>query len=140
MSGSAVPCITSAITSMRSFAAASRRRASGMTGIAPTTGPRGIVAGDFRPLRKNSLQGFVNLKLLRSGLILRECSIHEKNGRRWIGLPGKPQVTSDGCIRKDPATGKTVYVPIVEIRGRPQREQFQAAALAAVDKLLGAAR
>jgi hypothetical protein len=112
-----------------------------MSGItAPAAGPRGIVADDFRPLQKNSLQGFVNFKLLRSGLILRECSIHQKNGRRWIGLPGKPQVTSDGCVRKDPATGKTVYLPVVEIRGRAERERFQAAALAAVDMLLEGAR
>ena len=95
-----------------------------------------IVASDWRPFERNTLKGFVTLTLKPSGLVLRECSLHEKNGQQWIGLPGKPQIDSEGRHRKDPTTGKPAYTPIVEIAGKAERERFQAAALAAVDKLL----
>jgi hypothetical protein len=35
----------------------------------------------------------------------------------------------DGQQRRDPTTGKAQYSPIVEIKGKQQRERFQAAAL-----------
>jgi hypothetical protein len=85
---------------------------------------------------KNTLQGFFDLEL-PSGLMLKDCSLHEKDGKRWIGLPGKAVVDSKGCHATDPNTGKKLYVMIVEIRDRGRRERFQVAALAAVDALLG---
>jgi hypothetical protein len=95
-----------------------------------------ITAGDWRPRVSNTLRGFLALKLDPSGLVLRDCALHEKGDRRWIGLPGKPQVDAEGRVRKDPATGKTLYVPVVEIPDNDARERFQAAALAAIDRLL----
>jgi hypothetical protein len=50
-------------------------------------------------------------------------------------LPGKPLLDQDGRHRVDSA-GKKHYVPVVEIPNRAIRERFQAAALAAVDRLL----
>src|SRR5262252_6053004 len=97
-----------------------------------------IVASDFRPMQRNTLQGFVTLMLEPSGLVLQECAVHRKGGREWIGLPGKPQIDRDGQPRKDPATGKQLYVAIVEIPDREARARFQQAALAAVRRLLDA--
>jgi hypothetical protein len=73
-----------------------------------------------------------------TGIALHECSVHEKAGKRWVGLPGKPQIDREGQQRKDPKTGKALYTPIVEI-AKSTRERFQAAALEAIDKLLGGA-
>src|ERR1041384_5042397 len=96
-----------------------------------------IRASDWRPVQKNSLQGFVTLHLAPSGLVLYDCSLHRRpDGKEWIGLPAKPQLTRDGQQRKDPATDKVLYVPVVEITGKEARERFQAAALAAVHALL----
>jgi hypothetical protein len=95
-----------------------------------------IVASDFRVVAKNTLRGFVTLTLAPSGIVLRECSLHEKDGKRWIGLPSKPQLDPEGRHRIDTA-GKRMYVPIVEIAGKDERARFQQAAVAAVDKLLG---
>lgn len=93
-------------------------------------------ASDWRPLVRNTLQGFFTLEL-PSGLILNECTYHKApSGSEWIGLPGRPQLDRDGMQRKDPATGKALYTPSVEIKGKQQRERFQAAALAAVHELL----
>ena len=98
-----------------------------------------ITATDWRPRVQTTLQGFLTLKLLPSGIVLRECSLHEKEGRRWIGLPSKPQIGEDGRHRTDPTTSKKLYTPIVEVAGKNERERFQAAALAAINKLIGGA-
>jgi hypothetical protein len=99
-----------------------------------------IKASDWRPIERGSLRGFCTLTLSPSGLILHDCAVHQHaNGARWVGLPGKPQVTADGRIRKDPGSGKTLYSPIVEIADREARERFRGAALAAVEEMLGEA-
>ena len=96
-----------------------------------------IAASDWREVVKNSLQGFCVLTLSPSGIVLRDCSLHERDGKRWIRLPGRPQLDSEGRHRKDPATGKALWLPVVEIKGKAERERFQNTALAAVDKLRG---
>lgn len=96
-----------------------------------------ITASDWKPLEKNTLRGFVVLRLEPSGLVLRDCTLHRKEGREWIGLPGRPQTDRDGQPRRDPNSGKVLYSPIVEIPDRGARERFQQAALAAVHALIG---
>jgi hypothetical protein len=86
---------------------------------------------------RNSLQGFVILTLEPSGIVLHDCTYHRMpEGREWIGLPGKPQIDREGQHRKDPATGKPLYTPVVEIKNKAARERFQLAALAAVHALI----
>ena len=97
-----------------------------------------ITASDWRPISKNTLQGFCTLTLSPSGLVLKECSLHARpDGKRWIGLPSKPQIDSEGRHRKDPATGKLPWTSVVEIAAKIERERFQRAALFAIDKLRG---
>ena len=91
----------------------------------------------MQPPRK-TLVAFADLQLEPSGLLIRDCTFHRHaDGREWVGLPARPQL-ENGVHRKDPATGKGLYVPTVEIGGRDARERFQTAALAAVHALLGA--
>ena len=98
-----------------------------------------IRATDWRPLERNTLRGFVTLEL-PSGLILHECTYHRAvSGAEWIGLPGRPQLDRDGKQRKDSVSGKALYTPIIELKGKAERERFQAAALAAVRELLATA-
>jgi hypothetical protein len=96
-----------------------------------------ITASDFRSRLSNTLRGFFTLTLAPSGIVLRECSLHEKDGKRWISFPSKPQLDTEGRHRTDPNTRKKLYASIVEIPDRAAREQFQGAAIQAVDKLLG---
>jgi hypothetical protein len=93
-----------------------------------------FVASDWRARNRNTLKGFLTLTL-PSGLALRECSYHEQGTKRWVGLPGRPQLDPDGRHRIDPATGKKSYVAIVEVVGKEARERFQKAAVAAIDRL-----
>jgi hypothetical protein len=96
-----------------------------------------ITASDFREITKNTLRRFCVLTLSPSGLVLRDCALHDRDGKRWVSLPSKPQIDSAGQLRKDPNSGKPLYASIVEIPGRAERERFQRAALAAIDALRG---
>jgi hypothetical protein len=106
-------------------------------GGAPPALPKNIVAEDWRPLDppRNTLGGFVSLRL-PSGIVLRDCSLHVQGEKRWIGLPGRPQLDPEGRQRID-LVGKKLFAPTVEIPNPARRERFRKAALAAVDRLLG---
>lgn len=97
------------------------------------------IATNWRVHEQNTLRGFVNLTFSQIGLTLRDCTVHQKNNEKWVGLPGKPQVDDRGMLRRDPITGKILYVTIIEIAGRKEREAFQLEALRAVSMLIDAA-
>jgi len=59
-----------------------------------------IEASEWRAVAKNTLQGFCVLSLSPSGLVLRDCALHERDGKRWVSLPSKPQIDADGRQRK----------------------------------------
>jgi hypothetical protein len=92
-------------------------------------------ASDFVSVERNTLKGFFVLHL-PSGIVLHGCTLHRKGDKCWVGLPGRPQVTSDNQLRRDEG-GKILYVPVVEVAGRERRERFQRQALDAVNRLLG---
>jgi len=80
----------------------------------------------FKPYVKNTLQGFATIRLTNIGLEIRDCALHEKNGSRWFQLPSKQIVKPD----------KSQWVYILDFYDKPRGEQFQKAALAALDDLL----
>src|SRR5258705_10780759 len=97
-----------------------------------------IEASDFREVVRNTLLGFVTLTLSPSGIVLHECTFHRHpDGKEWVGLPARPQIDTDGRVRKDPITGKNLYAAVIEIKRKPERERFQTAAVAAVKALIG---
>jgi hypothetical protein len=83
----------------------------------------------FRPFQKNTLRGFVSLELTRVGLAINDCTLHENNGKKWIGLPARPYQGQDGS---------TKWTPVVEfIAGaRHEADDFQRQALDAIDRFL----
>jgi hypothetical protein len=95
-------------------------------------GPQARILG-FKPFEKNTLRGFFDIELA-SGLILRGCTLHEKNERRWVGLPAKPYTGNDG--------GQT-WAAIVDFRDKRTAARFQelttVAAVAAYERVRGAA-
>jgi len=78
----------------------------------------------FRAYKKNTLQGFVTVKLTTIGLEIRDITVHEKNDSRWIGLPAKP-------YEKD---GKTQYSYIVNFYDKNAGDKFQAQVLEGLDE------
>ena len=50
----------------------------------------------FEPYRKNTLQGFLAVRLTETGLEIRDIALHQKDGNRWLQLPAKPYRKPDG--------------------------------------------
>lgn len=79
----------------------------------------------LRRYSKNTLQGFVDLELTRVGLVLRDCTWHEKDGKEWVSFPAKSY---------EDKNGNTLWQPLIEFaEGATQaREQFRKQALEAI--------
>jgi DNA-binding cell septation regulator SpoVG len=87
-------------------------------------GHRDFLITSWKAHRKNSLQGFLSITL-PSGLVVHNCTLHERNGVRWTGLPSRQYAKDDGT----PA-----YAPVVEFSSNDAKKRFEAAALAAIDR------
>jgi hypothetical protein len=85
----------------------------------------------FKPLRSNTLFGFVTVTLPELHLTIHDLTIHESNGKRWIGLPGKPWVDKDGNVKRGD-TGKILYAPVLEFTDKETRDAFAARVLASL--------
>ena len=79
---------------------------------------------DFRPMDKNTLRGFVTIRMTQIGLEIRDVALHEKNGQRWIQLPSRPYTGRDGT---------TKYSYILDFYDKPMRDRFTAAVLKALE-------
>ena len=78
---------------------------------------------NFKPFSKNTLRGFVYLKMTNIGLQINGCTLHEKNSKRWIGLHAREYKGEDG---------KTTWANILKFED-DYHWKFQKAALAALD-------
>ena len=79
---------------------------------------------DFRANEKNTLKGFLTVRLTNVGLEIRDLALHEKNGSRWLQLPAKPYEKPDG------SKGWSYIVSFYE---KKNYRQFQELALRAFD-------
>lgn len=73
-------------------------------------------ATEFKERRKNTLRGFFTLEL-DNGMHIRDCTLHESNGKSWIGFPGVPWTDKDG---------KTQYKNVVIVPDRAVMDKVQA--------------
>ena len=85
----------------------------------------------FKPLRSNSLFGFADLTIPEVRLKIKEATIHQSHGRRWVGLPAKPQLNKDGCAITDDR-GKRVYSSILQFADRKTSDAFSARVIEAL--------
>ena len=88
------------------------------------TGKLTIQVEAFKPLKSNTLHGFVDVRIVELHLLIHDLSIHQKNGKRWASLPSKPMVSRDGVVRRDERTGKVAYTPILEFGDAETRSAF----------------
>jgi hypothetical protein len=91
-----------------------------------------ITCSELRPLQRNTLCGFALVEIAEVKLTIRDVAIHQKNNSRWAQLPAKPQITKDGTVVKDPATGKVAYTHLMDFSSREVRDAFCAAVVRAV--------
>lgn len=94
------------------------------------SGHRELLVTDWKAYEKNTLRGFLSLTL-PSGLVIHNCTLHQKDGARWIGLPARQYSKDDGS---------TSYTPLIEFAAKEVRLRFQVAALEAVDRFMETTR
>jgi hypothetical protein len=66
-----------------------------------------VTAQKIRVFGKNTLRGLADFELTETGIVLCGCPVHEKNGNRWVGMPGRPYTDTDGAQQWTP----TVKMP-----------------------------
>ena len=86
----------------------------------------------WQTLRKNSLLGFAKIEL-PIGLVIRDVTVHESNGKRWASMPSKPLLDSDGRVHVNDL-GKREYALMLEWRSRELSDGFSSAVLRALDE------
>ena len=94
-----------------------------------------IVCMAYKPLHRNTLQGFADLWLQPAHLHIHGCAVHEKNGRRWIQLPAKPQLDKDRNLVRDEG-GKVQYAKVMEFDSREVADHFSEAAMKAIETFI----
>ena len=87
----------------------------------------GIEIVKFRKYEKNTLQGFLTILMTNIGLEIRDATLHQKEGKKWVSLPAKPYEKEDGT---------TGYSYIVKFVDKDKYFQFQDAVLQELDKFL----
>jgi hypothetical protein len=83
----------------------------------------------FRPFPKNTLKGFCDLELVRTGLVIHDCCWHEKNGHEWMSFPARSYVDKNGI---------TQWQALIEFAAgaTAEREAFRTQAVAAVHEFM----
>jgi hypothetical protein len=84
-----------------------------------------IFVVSFKPKPKNTLLGFLSIRLSAIGITIREVALHEKNGKRWVSFPARSYKREDGAVG---------WESLIEYISDEARQEFQNAALAAVDE------
>ena len=84
-----------------------------------------IQCTEFRQFIKGTLLGFADLLLPDAGIEIRECSIHEKGGHRWVNLPSKQYEKPDGT---------KAYSPLIRFPDENRYKAFQRETLKAVNE------
>lgn len=79
----------------------------------------------FKPYEKGSLLGFLDLEITNWGIEIKGCTLHMKNGKRWINTPSQEFKNE---------AGETKYSPIVRFINPQQYNNFSEEAKKAVDK------
>jgi hypothetical protein len=85
----------------------------------------------FTARQSNTLVGFCTVLVPEMRLRIIDISVHAKGSSRWASLPGKPQVTREGAVRKD-ERGKIAYSPVMEFVDRATRDAFSHRVIAAL--------
>jgi hypothetical protein len=89
-----------------------------------------MVLREWRAMRKNTLRGFATVEL-PCGLIVRDVTVHEKNGRWWASLPARPQLDAEGRAVTNEA-GHDNTQPCSAGAGRDLADRFSAAVVGLV--------
>lgn len=86
----------------------------------------------WRPLVRNTLRGFVSIRL-GAAMKIHDITVHRhENGRCWASFPSKPVLLPDGTAKKGD-NGKALYVPILEWDSKASADRFSNSVLSALE-------
>jgi DNA-binding cell septation regulator SpoVG len=77
----------------------------------------------FRDVRKNTLRGFISVRMENIGLEIRDISVHEKNGKQWLAMPSRPYEDSEGNRK---------YAFFLDWHDKKQKAQFESSVMALI--------
>jgi hypothetical protein len=100
--------------------------AAGVDGARGRLDHRDVVIAGWKRLQKGTLVGFFSATL-PSGMVLHNLMLHERNGARWIGFPGREWTNQ---------AGQQQFAKLIEFRDRATADKFRDAVLDALDKHL----
>ncbi len=87
---------------------------------------------EFRPMTSGALVGFCTVEL-PSGMVVHDCTVFDKDGRRWVNPPGRPQLDkSKQVVVKD---GRVQYSPALSFASKDRYSAFSDAVIAELDAL-----
>jgi hypothetical protein len=95
-----------------------------------------ITCLSFKPLHRNTLRGFADIRIAELRLSIKDIAVHAKGDGRWAALPARPMIDKDGAVIRDRATGKIQYANIFEFTDRETRDAFSRAVVTAVLNLV----
>lgn len=87
---------------------------------------------EWKPVIRNSLRGFAKVRIGKA-MIMHEVALHCSHERRWASPPSKPQLDSDGNVRRDDR-GKIKYSPVIEWASREMADAFSNGVIDAVER------
>ena len=91
-----------------------------------------LICTDWRKCERNTLRGFADFLFLAIGLHVRDCAVHENNGKRWVQLPARPQLDQNReLIREE--NGRVRYATILVFDSTEAAYEFNEAALKALE-------
>lgn len=79
---------------------------------------------EFKPHNNKNLIGFANFWVPKMGLEIYGCSLHQKEGRRWLNLPSREYKDAEGVVK---------YMPVIRFRDKDHYNAFIDACKRAID-------
>lgn len=99
---------------------------------APDQARPGLTIQDFKPISgTGALVGFVDVHVPAWRLKLFGCTVFDNGTRRWVSLPGKPQIDRDKRALTD-TNGKVAYSPAAAFDDKATADRFSEAVIAAL--------
>lgn len=86
-----------------------------------------IEVTDFSPRIKNTLRGFITVNLPDPGIEIPAFTLHEKDGNRWVEIPGKQISNGQGDLK---------WEKIFNMPNKWKEKIFKDAILVALDKFV----
>ena len=84
----------------------------------------------WRPVQRNSLQGFATIQQ-PGGMVIADIAVHERDGKAWASPPSKPMLDRDGRQMRD-AEGKARWSNLISFVDRATQATWSDAVVAAV--------